>query len=318
MSQIKIRQVDDDNLIVEVGPETPVEAIDRLCKGFADRGLVEDLSKSTVSNRYFFRSKDPVVDLADELIKSLSELTGLTKANAQVKAQFEVQARNRLATRNASRAKSGFAPISLDQMNNPTGQKAPSATTKPSMPRSSGPATLPGVPNQLVGEIGANAKKSEYPGYSQTDPKLKRKQPVKKWTPEEIANENKKRGLKKNAWGQHLDFPNGDEMVKRYQPGEYETNEDRYANDLANLMANKSLLGMQPPPQPTDQQMFGHLVASEEQIKKSEQEWGGAINNWLVEATKPISSRFSSEEEEMAYWNSIGKVSDAPDGTSDR
>lgn len=173
-----------------------------------------------------------------------------------------------------------------------------------------------------VGEqsgVGPNANTKQYaskiPAGTQTDPKLKRKQPVKKWTPEEIAEENKKRGLKKNEWGQHLEFPNADEMVERYQPGQYETNEDRYANDLANLMANKSLLGMQPPPQPTDQQMFGHLVANEEQIQKSEQEWGNSINNWLAEATKPISSRFASEEEELQYWSSI-RVSDAPGSDS--
>jgi hypothetical protein len=44
---------------------------------------------------------------------------------------------------------------------------------------------------------------------------------------------------------------------------------------------------------------------SEEQAQAVEQQWNGAINNWLLEATKPISSRFSSDEEEMAYWRSI-------------
>jgi hypothetical protein len=37
------------------------------------------------------------------------------------------------------------------------------------------------------------------------------------------------------------------------------------------------------------------------------------VGNWIQEASKPISNKFSSEEEEMAYWRSI-KVSDKDDG----
>ena len=366
MSQIRINQVDEENLIVEISPETSVESINRLCKGFTERGLTEDLSKSTVTNRHFYRSREKVHDVADELIKSLSSMTGLTKAKSySAKLFYEAKNQQNLRDRNAMRANKGMAPITMDQHKNPAGQKPPPIPNAAAPAPKAGPVTTAGVPNKLVGEVGSgysnsakqygtNTAKSDYgpqgagqynvndnirrklnnvsdqrvpgvggpsaavkqyaaklPAGQQTDPKLKRKQPVKKWTPEQIAEENAKRGLKKNAWGQHLEFPNGDEMVERYQPGKYETNEDRYANDLANLMNNRSLLGTQPPPQPTDQQMFGHLAVTEEQVKKSEQEWGGAINNWLAEATKPISSRFASEEEEVAYWNSI-KVSDAP------
>ena len=35
----------------------------------------------------------------------------------------------------------------------------------------------------------------------------------------------------------------------------------------------------------------------------------------MVEAAKPISKRFASEEEEIAYWNNI-KVADRDDGSS--
>lgn len=38
-------------------------------------------------------------------------------------------------------------------------------------------------------------------------------------------------------------------------------------------------------------------------------------SSWIEEATKPIGQRFSSEEEELAYWNSI-KVSDSVDDDS--
>jgi hypothetical protein len=75
------------------------------------------------------------------------------------------------------------------------------------------------------------------------------------------------------------------------------------------------MLNNQPPPQPTDEQMFGHLVVTDEMAKTREKEWGGVINNWLTEATKPISQRFASQAEELAYWNNI-KIADRDDGSS--
>jgi hypothetical protein len=54
---------------------------------------------------------------------------------------------------------------------------------------------------------------------------------------------------------------------------------------------------------------------SKEVMKAQDANWGNSINNWMNEAVKPISARFASEEEEMAYWSSI-KISDVPDGQS--
>ena len=90
--------------------------------------------------------------------------------------------------------------------------------------------------------------------------------------------------------------------------------ENLMSNQLANVMAGRSMLGTPPPRQPTDQEMFGHLVPNEEEIQKAEASWGNKMN-WLEEAVKPIASRFNSEAEEQAYWDSI-KVSDRDDGKS--
>jgi hypothetical protein len=142
--------------------------------------------------------------------------------------------------------------------------------------------------------------------------------PVKQYTPEQIAAINEARKLKKTVedapWVQHSNVPNADEEVlklKKNNPAEKA--ENLMANQLANMMQGRAMLGTPPPRQPTDEEMFGHLVPSEEMVKSAEQNWGGAINNWLVEASKPIASRFSSPEEEQAYWDSI-KVADRDDG----
>jgi hypothetical protein len=143
--------------------------------------------------------------------------------------------------------------------------------------------------------------------------------PVKQYTPAQIAAINEARKLKKNAeenaWVQHAPVPNGDEEVQRLRKtNPVEVSENLMANQLANLMQGRAMLGTPPPRQPTDQEMFGHLVTSEEQIAKAEHEWNNKLN-WLEEATKPISSRFDSPEAEEAYWAGI-KVADRDDGKS--
>lgn len=145
--------------------------------------------------------------------------------------------------------------------------------------------------------------------------------PVKQYSPAQIAAINEANKLKKNAedggWGQHNAFPNADEEVQKLaKTNPPEVAENIMANQLANLMQGRAMLGTPPPKQPTDQEMFGHLVVTEEMEKAQEAQWqGNAFNKFLVEATKPISARFASEEEEMAYWASI-KVSDSPGGDS--
>jgi hypothetical protein len=122
--------------------------------------------------------------------------------------------------------------------------------------------------------------------------------PVKRWSPEQIAAENAKRKVVKSI-RDHIPT----------QKTELEKGEDHVAERLAQIMLGKGMLNNPPPSQPTDEQMFGGMVVSEQELAKKESEWGNSINNWLAEATKPISSRFASEEEELAYWSSI-KIQD--------
>lgn len=151
--------------------------------------------------------------------------------------------------------------------------------------------------------------------------------PVKQYTPEQIAAINEARKLKKAAesksWTTHNQLPNADEEVQKLaKTNPPEVAENLMANQLAKLMQGKAMLQPNmpfatiPPAQATDEELFGHLVVTEEMEKAAEAQWqGNAFNAFLQEATKPISSRFASEEEELAYWNSI-KVSDKPDGNS--
>lgn len=143
--------------------------------------------------------------------------------------------------------------------------------------------------------------------------------PVKQYTPAQIAAINEARKLKKNveagAWISHNSVPNADEEVEKLKKvNPPEVAENIMANQLANMMQGRAMLGTPPPRQPTDQEMFGHLIPSEEELQKAESSWNNKLN-WLEEAMKPIAARFDSPEQEQAYWDSI-KVSDKPDGNS--
>jgi hypothetical protein len=91
--------------------------------------------------------------------------------------------------------------------------------------------------------------------------------------------------------------------------------EQQQSQRLANQLQKAGILGMRPPPrQPTNEEMKmaaqnmwaqQNGFQTQEALDKAEAEWGNGINNWLIEAQKPISQRFKSEEEERAYWDSI-------------
>jgi hypothetical protein len=65
-----------------------------------------------------------------------------------------------------------------------------------------------------------------------------------------------------------------------------QTEDDRKAQALANRLYG--MMGGTSKRQPTDQELFGHLVPTEEQIKKAEDEWGNGLNNFFREVQKPI------------------------------
>ena len=138
----------------------------------------------------------------------------------------------------------------------------------------------------------------------------------KDFSPEELAAMTA-RNLKK-GWADHRPLPNAEEEMRKLQ----ETNpvdraENLMAGQLANLMNNKAMLNpLQRQPTSEDMIMAGQMMglgATEEVIKSQDQQWGSSINDFYREAAKPLSARFSSEEEEIAYWNSI-KVGDRDDG----
>ena len=152
-----------------------------------------------------------------------------------------------------------------------------------------------------------------------------KKQPVKIYSPEEKAALASKMKLNK-GWGQHLPFPSVEDeimnLAKNYNP----TGEEASAQQLADLMSGKNMLGNNvhpavkammapPPPQPTNEQLFGGGVVTEEMAKAAEQNWAGSLNNFFAEASKPLSARFTSEEEELAYWSRV-RVEDRDDGKS--
>ncbi|NDE91661.1 MAG: hypothetical protein EB059_11115 [Alphaproteobacteria bacterium] len=124
--------------------------------------------------------------------------------------------------------------------------------------------------------------------------KMSSKSPVKVYTPEEVEQYKKRAALKQSERSE-------------------EDMEKMASQRLANMMNQKAMLGSNIPRQPTDEELFGHLVPRDEMVKAAEDKWNNAHNDWLKEAMKPISSRFSSQEEEEAYWTSI-KVSDRDDG----
>jgi fructose-1,6-bisphosphatase len=69
----------------------------------------------------------------------------------------------------------------------------------------------------------------------------------------------------------------------------------------------------QAPPQPTNEQMFGHLAVSEQAAKEAQSGFDNKFNNFFSEVQKPIGElkKFASEEEELAYWSSIGTTETA-------
>lgn len=66
--------------------------------------------------------------------------------------------------------------------------------------------------------------------------------------------------------------------------------------------------------QATDEELFGHLVVSEEQVEKAQKDWDNTFNGFYEEANKPITGDTAAEwngrepltkgmsEEELAKW----------------
>lgn len=407
MSKIEFEQISESEIEVVIPPETPMAMVQQLTKSFISRGLVEDLQKSTLSVRYFYRPEDKANDTADKLIKSLQRLAKEDELPYwHPKSQMANQKRVREMEIAERRARIGMKPTipaqpTADPTATPTPVAAPQAPAIPAQSNTLSPQqytspfpkmvdNTPAAQNTAGGsgkryayindpvdkdEDGdEETEKSDYgvrgttlynhadnarrkanntgestgagpnknmkaisskPGQlsakasadltARLQAKANKKQPVKRFSPEEIEAENIKRGLKKHSWGQHLPFPSAEEEIMKLAKMDKPSGEEASANQLANLLAGKKMLGdipvgmrhmfADPKPQPTNQELFGHLEVTEEMAKGAEQEWSGKLNNFFLEASKPLNQRFASEEEEMAYWNSI-KIADRDDGKS--
>lgn len=290
MSNIKVQQISETEVEVSLSPETPMEMVNQLEKGLNVRGFVEDLTKSTISIRRFYRPQDGVNKVADQLIKSLQQMTkgsDSPKGPSMRDLVRETNLKNRLL---ATGQKQAFANLS-----NPNQSPSPSPI---SSPRQSGPSVLPPNPNKLF-----------KPGVSSTEKSEHLKDCSCRECKEMRKNEKIKKSERELNWNQ-------DDL-------------DKVATNFARAMSSKLVKGTEVGAQlsdmyknkiklqPTDEELFGQMVVSEEQVQKAESNYANSINNFYAEASKPISQRFASEEEELAYWNSI-KVngSDGNDGSS--
>lgn len=66
------------------------------------------------------------------------------------------------------------------------------------------------------------------------------------------------------------------------------------------------------PKQPTNEQMFGHLVVTQEQIKAQEKAWQDRVGDWFKNANKPVDklnkSRSNIENREWAPGKSFNDM----------
>jgi hypothetical protein len=390
MSKIQFDQTNENEIEVTIAPETPMEMVEQLTKSLNAKGMIEDLSKSTLSVRYFVRKPAKAEDLADRLLKTLEDMSKSDELPYwHPKAQMANQKRVREMDIAERRTKNGVTPAGVAPVTSPAPGAGITPAAPPKMfdggaaqstaggtgrryatigdinkeedkhvdgcrceecqmeksgygPKGAGQYTTADNVRRKMNNTGdvapvgpnVNAKAiSTKPGQlsgkqqatmaAKIQAKASKNQPVKRWSSEQIEAENKKRGLKK-SWGEHLPFPSAEEEIMNFaKSNETQDGETVAATQLMNLMAGKNMLGEQlhpaiktmfqaPPPQPTDQQMFGHLVVTEEMEKANQAKWQTGAFGWLEEATKPISQRFASEEEELAYWAKI-KVADRDD-----
>ncbi len=61
------------------------------------------------------------------------------------------------------------------------------------------------------------------------------------------------------------------------------------------------------PKQATDQQLFGHLVPSEEQVNKAERDWKERFNDHFNQIRKPVEDPLSKDNREWGTRGSIYK-----------
>lgn len=365
MSKIKFNQVDDTTIEVTLSKDTPLDMVTHLNKSLTDRGMIEDVSNSTLSvRRFYIAKKSSMEDIADQLIKSLMRMNKEEDSMSPMERRRKMMAESQgveykpgTVVPNVNQSFTGRTAIpqtpeqtNIDRMNQ-LKKPAPNVLPKKAAsedgsevnkgdygPKGAGlynPADNARRKASNVGDVAGEGPNKNVKAYSsrpgqqsakaQADllarqqAKLNRKQPIKVFSEEEKQALASKMNLKK-GWADHLPFPSAEQEIMNFAATQKGIQtENQLSNQLANLMSGRSMLG-QGHRQPTSEEMIAAgqsmgMGISESTVQKADTQWNNSFNNWLVEASKPISQRFSSEEEEQQYWSSIG-IQDKDDGRS--
>ena len=205
-----------------------------------------------------------VEELADELIKSLSNLTKSNYGPKDMGLYSLVD--------NIKRKENNIGDVVEGNGKN---QNVKAFSTKP---------------GQLSAKAQARLQSAQ-------DKKKSAAMPVKHYSPEELATMTAER------------------LAKPVDKSRPEWDE----NDMANALAKIAPLG-QPSLQPSNKEfeqaaLNSGMAVTQKQADALNKNWGGAIQDFFSEASKPISSRFANEKEEEAYWASI-KIADRDNGSS--
>ena len=339
MSKIKFDYINENEISVSISPDTPIEVVNELVDTLQSKGLTERLSKSTVSTRYFSRDIRNADSLADELIKSLKALSKEDEESPTARRRREwaesqgikyepnklvpnvkvattgqrsvLDVPNKIGIPkmetfkdNGKFKKSNYGPKGTELYNQADNEKRKERNTGDVV--GEGPNKQVKAYTTKTGQITA---KEQADMLARQDKKKNKKQKVTSLKDMSPEKQEEMRRLYKN---EHEDSSAESEILdfaKSFQDGE----ENKAAQVLAKMMDSKAMLGSKL--QATDQELFGHLVVSEDTAKRADSNWNNSISNWLSEATKPINSRFSSEQEEVEYWNRL-KIEDRDDGSS--
>lgn len=100
--------------------------------------------------------------------------------------------------------------------------------------------------------------------------------------------------------------------AKLAKAGDLQWNENELASRLANLLPMNRRIKLQP----TDEEMFGQMAITQAQADQASRDFNGKFTDFFREVQKPINQlkKFASEEEEIAYWRSIGVSKGTEDG----
>ena len=356
MSKFKIKQIDSETLAVSVSNDAPVSLINDLVNILRRKSMVEDLSKSTVTKRVFCRdgrsAGERLIEALEKMARNKPEGGTLNYKQMLQEMREKKKRKTSLGQPSAVRPSSDVnvsqeKPVNVSQEGpaNTTGrdiwinrnkikgsswgQSERSEFEKSNYgPKGGNQYTeadnaerKKNNTGDVVEGIGQNRNVKAYSTkagqlsakqsadrQARQDKKRNKKQPVKTYTPEEIVAYQEAQ-KKKLAASIDIDS-NYDEILHKQ--------ENSTINGLIALMERKSILKNL---QPTSEDMITAgekmgIGVSQVEIQATNNKWNNSIGDWLMEASKPISSRFVSKEQEQEYWDSI-KMPSNDDNSSD-